>query len=135
MKRWWLLSAIGAVGAVVLLQLSRPDSPPAAPKTESPTPTTEAQPLPAVQVERLLIRADLVPSAEPEVEPVVAAVSLGRPDGANGGADWARTRAGSPSSTRSHDTKAPPPVLERAKRALLGDGRHRPEPFPRVKDN
>lgn len=47
-----------------------------------------------------------------------------------------------PAVTRA--SSQPPPVqragqertlLEKARRAFVGDGRHRPEPFPRVRDN
>ena len=135
MKRWWLLSAIGALSAVVLFQLSRPDASADATESVHPVLGAEAQPLPAVRVEQVLIHADLAPSTQREADPAAIPVSFERPVGPIGGLKDAPTRATTPSPTRLRDARTSSPMLERAKRAFLGDGRHRPEPFPRVKDN
>jgi|SRR5687768_1610251 hypothetical protein len=135
MKRWWLLSAVGAMSAVVLLQLSRPDPAPASPQADRSSGTAEAQPLPAVRVEQRLVEADLVEAPQPETGVVAAPASVSRAVGTSGGTAWVPPRAASVSSTRSQQASATSPMFERAKRAFLGDGRHRPQPFPRVKDN
>lgn len=135
MKRWWLLSAIGAVSALVLIQFPWPDRPAASPRHQASPDGVEAQPQPDVRVEHVLVEAELVkPAQAPQAarpDPTVLANGRTTPP-----AGWAHA------STRSSEavlhraqTTTPPPLFERAKRAFLGNGRHRPEPFPRVKDN
>jgi hypothetical protein len=41
----------------------------------------------------------------------------------------------SPSPPRVQPAGSEPTLLEKARRAIVGDGRHRPEPFPRVRDH
>src|SRR5687767_5934026 len=81
MKRWWLLMAVGAVSALVLLQVTRPA--PGVPAPPSPTPdadettVAEAQPEPPVAVEpepsvavqQVLIEAPYVPGTLPSITP------------------------------------------------------------------
>ena len=134
MKRYWWLSAIGAVGAIVFVQLTRSDAAlaPAPPGERSEL--AEAQPQPAVQVEHVLVQAELVTSPEPPPALTAVPVSHGRSHASKATARPMSTRAASFRPAPA-ETGTPPPLLERARRAFLGDGRHRPEPFPRLKDN
>ena len=145
MKRWWLISAIGAVSALVLLQLTQSGAASPASVHDDTPESTEAQPpssqsLDTVRVEHVLVEAEPVRSIEyPDIRErghyTQEAFATGRPDRAN---LW---RTPEPRATtglslpRNDAGKTPPPLFQRAKRAFLGDGRHRPEPFPRVKDN
>ena len=141
MKRWWLLMAAGAVSALVLLQVTRPD--PGVPAPPNPTPdvdettVAEAQPEPPIAVEpepfvavqQVLIEAPYVHGTLPSITPAH------RPAGTNTGRQVSSSRVAGPSSRPSAAGQPPPQLFDRAKRAFLGNGRHRPEPFPRVKDN
>jgi hypothetical protein len=40
-----------------------------------------------------------------------------------------------PSPSPLQPASSEPTLLEKARRAIVGDGRHRPEPFPRVRDH
>lgn len=135
MKRWWLLPAIGAMSAVVLLQLSRRDAAPATPRSDPSPATAEAQPRPAVRVEHRLVEADLVAAPQPERDVIAVPASFSRGVGTSGGTELVPARAASVGATPSREVNATSPMFERAKRAFLGSGRHRPQPFPRVKDN
>jgi hypothetical protein len=43
--------------------------------------------------------------------------------------------AARPAASTVRPATRDPNLLEKARRAFLGDGRHKPEPFPRVRDN
>jgi hypothetical protein len=151
MKRWWLISAIGAVSALALLQLIQPDAASPASVHDNPPESTEAQPPAAapvetatpvdtVRVEHVLVEAEQVtPIGYPEVGDrgryTHAALDAEPPQGAVGWTSPAPRPAPALNVPQTGVEKTSPALLERAKRALLGDGRHRPEPFPRVKDN
>jgi hypothetical protein len=135
MKRWLIVSGIGAVSALVLLQLSQPNAASAPSRFSTPADNPGAQPLPAVQVEQVLVEADLVKVIEPDGRPLAVPVSPRRPAGTSGWTTAAPTQTESVQPVGLHEARTPPPMLERAKRAFLGNGRHRPEPFPRLKDN
>lgn len=149
MKRWWLLMAAGAVSALVLLQLTRPEpgvpaplnpAPPAdettvaeaqpePPGAVQPEPSVEVQQEPSVAVQQVLIEAPYVHGTLPSI------TAAHRTAGTNTGRAVSSRRVAGPSSGPSAAAQPPPQLFERAKRAFLGNGRHRPEPFPRVKGN
>lgn len=115
MRRRWILGAAFVGATAVLLSMGR--VPPGDAEAETP-PASASVPAARVQVSHRLVTT----------EPV--AVALSRAPDTRAGVRVAST---SPGPRRR--ARATAGLMTRAKEALLGDGRHRPEPFPRIKDN
>lgn len=119
----WLISGAAAVAATLLLWPARHTT---GPLDASPLAAADA-PAPTVQVQHEFIALDATP------------VRIERP--APGGTKSAAAEPAAPADVKTparptarrarHDTG----VIERARRALVGDGKYRPEPFPTVRDN
>ena len=115
-----LILVVASALAIALLGVAGRPAPAARPPQESAAPT---QPIPAVRVDQEIVAipqevvqiSDPVPAAlKKPAEPVRTA-----------------TRERAPAGQR-HASVLQPTLAARAKRAVLGDGRHRPQPFPRV---
>jgi len=115
MIRWVGLASVMVAGLIaVLSRVGAAPVPPVAalPVVESPMTTEAATPAPApasVRVEHQLI----------DVQPLAAPPPRWRP--------IARAQNSRPNGRRAD----PGAFVTRARRALVGDGRYRPEPFPR----
>lgn len=113
--RWWRVIAVAAaVGMVVALPIGlREPAAKAAPvETEEPA---------SVRVEHEFVTLDAeVSDAQPAV--VLPAGPTARP-----------LRQPQPSPILTGHESAPASTFTKARRTFLGDGRHRPEPFPRVR--
>ena len=117
MKKVWLVAGAAAVVLATLIVLSARSADPTDESAASPRPARGLTPAPDVRVTHRLVTADAPPPT-----------GIGR---------ITPTPRRPAASTRREVTvaRAPAGLVHRAKRALLGDGRHRPEPFPRVKEN
>jgi len=122
MKR--LTAALGVIAALALLVFPRPGEAPSAQHLR-PEPakapdshpagasnSTIAQPSDAVRIEHQLIQVAPKASTVPSARPSDRSTSVGR-------------------AMRTSGSHA---FVARARRALMGDGRYRPEPFPRPAD-
>lgn len=119
--RWWRVSAAAAVGLVVALPVVlREPAAKAVQETGEPTRESTA----SVRVEHEFVTLDAeVPDAEPVA--VLPARPTPRP---------LRQTKPSPTLTARESTfTTPASSFTKARQKFLGDGRHRPEPFPRVR--
>ncbi|HVL66128.1 MAG TPA: hypothetical protein VM364_02570 [Vicinamibacterales bacterium] len=117
MKRIWTLAAVAFVIGLLPLLGRRTTSGAPEPQPASASMVVAAQPAPDVRVEHQLITVDVIAESASRPTP---------PPPARAAATAAGARQPEPAERR---------LVDRARRVILGDGRHRPEPFPRVKDN
>ena len=117
--RLWILLALVAVVVGGVAVLPRHD------RAREPVGAAAAEPLPSVTVRHDLIVVPASPErAAVAVRPVRAAMPV------------RHAAAAPPSAARVWRTPAAERGLfGRARRAVVGDGRYRPEPFPRLKGN
>lgn len=123
----WLISGAGAIATTLLLWPARHTI---HPLDASPLAAADGGPAPAVQVQHEFITLDATP------------VRIERP--APGGTKSAAAEPAEPAAAPDVKTPARPAahqaphdagVIERARRALVGDGKYRPQPFPTVPGN
>ena len=126
LRHWTALSLAGIVLASSCFLLRRDPAPRALAATTDPersTTTPPAEPPPAVRVQHAFVTPQVVVESA-EVQPVGS--DLKTP---------LRT-VRKPEIRRASVSGAPnassPRLLARATRALIGDGRHKPQPFPRA---
>lgn len=123
-RLWWAAAAVAAVGMVVALPVVlREPAATAVPEEGEETTRASAD---SVRVEHELVTLDAeVPSAgQPVVTPAApVARSLPQP----------KPKPSMTFSTRESTITAPTSTFTKARQKFLGDGRHRPEPFPRVR--
>jgi hypothetical protein len=118
---WVIFGALVLLAAAVLLRSDRSGD--AVAVTHPPSPPA---PAPEVRVRQELVTATVT------AEPVAAVSRPAAPPAVKRAAhEGPRAQASPPVRAAARDTS----LLGRARRAVVGDGRYRPEPFPRVKDN
>lgn len=120
----WLISGAGAVAAMLLLWPARHTI---RPIEGSSVVAADNGPAPAVQVQHEFIALDATPVRIERPAPGATKSAAAAPTEP---AD-VTTRARPAARRARHDAG----VVERARRALVGDGKYRPEPFPTVRDN
>jgi hypothetical protein len=128
---WLIFGGLALLAAAVLFR-SGPTGDAAA-RVESTTPPPAA--LPDVRVKHEFIEIPIpAPQPSPARTPHRSASAAKKrpqvPPGAGTSADGVRT-ASAVSEVEAADQ--PASLLVRAGRAIVGDGKHRPEPFPRIK--
>jgi hypothetical protein len=119
---WVIFAALVIAAAAVLVRTRAEDH-----AIVSAAPAT-AESLPDVQV-----RHEFVTVSSPAASPSIAATTEPRRTTLRAAHSAAPVRAPAPRDVQR--TAADHTLLDKARRAFLGDGRHRPEPFPRIRDN
>ena len=86
------------------------------------------------RVERTAVPAVIVPASQPDsagpsirIEHELVRLPKPRPPRINRPVQWRSTRVAA-----AEPAGPQPPLLVRARRAFVGDGRYKPEPFPRL---
>jgi hypothetical protein len=132
-RLWLIFAAVASIASAALLR----------PQPEPPVQPVPIEPLPDVHVEHeyvtvpvaatrdALVATGRTPTARmrsTSMRPASVAIT-------DGDVEDRAASPGSRSRTVSHASTRDQTLFEKARRAFMGDGRHRPEPFPRPRDN
>lgn len=120
----WLISGAGAIAATLLLWPARHTI---GPLDASPLAAGDRAPAPAVQVQHEFITLDAAPVRIERPAPAGTKSVAADPAASPG--------VTTPSRPAARQARHDAGVIGRARRALVGDGNYRPQPFPTVRGN